>query len=231
MRPPGSLRLVPGWGVPGLTHTPLLPDQAAAALCHQPGLGAVAMETGTGSVGTPFSLQPPLARAIFSVCLPLSGAAPRLGGAGQGLLARLLAEPGTPLSSAGGGSSCPTQVHYFWHVEGFEGRRNLGPCRQSGFQSLLAVLPGPLPLGPGIFPMSRTDFRAGASPVSPSQLRCALSLSSTIFLFSSAAGKRLPPPPEMVTQVDILMVIWQESGPKITHPGPCGTRELVAAEL
>lgn len=81
-------------------------------------------------LGTPFSLQPPLALVIFSVCLPQSGAAPCLGGAEQGSpgeaagLAGHTAEP----RSAGDETSRPTSHTNapLWH-RGYWEWRNLGP--------------------------------------------------------------------------------------------------------
>lgn len=72
MRPPGCLRLVPGWGVPGRAAPLSLP---APAVWHDVSnrVWGIAMETGAGPGGTPFSLAAPLARVIFSFCLPQSG--------------------------------------------------------------------------------------------------------------------------------------------------------------
>ena len=56
MRPPGRLRPVPGWGVPGRTAAPLPPYSRSCGMTSAAGFGAVAMETGAGSGGTPFFL-------------------------------------------------------------------------------------------------------------------------------------------------------------------------------
>lgn len=75
--------------------------------------------------------------------------------------------------------------------------------------------------------MSRTDFRAAVSPerllsANPHQFRWTLSLSSrgSVLSLPYSRGDPAYPPPEMVTQ----MVIWEESGPTVIHPGTYGTR-------
>lgn len=72
------------------------------------------METGAGSGATHSPLQPPLARVIFSICLPQSGSAGQRGRAGPG---DSQGEVTTELGSASGGTSCLTQVQS-WPIEG-----------------------------------------------------------------------------------------------------------------
>lgn len=83
MRPPGCLRLVPGWGVPDHAAPLSLP---APAVWHDVSnrVWGIAMETGAGPGGTPFSLAAPLARVIFSFCLPQSGLGCRGWAVGRG---------------------------------------------------------------------------------------------------------------------------------------------------
>lgn len=87
--------------------------------------------------------------------------------------------------------------------------------------------------------MPRADFRVGGSPENPlalvsqpHQFRWTLSLSSegSVLSLRGSRGRSYLPTPQMVTQMDMQIVTWEESGPTVIYPGPCGTRELVAAK-
>lgn len=83
------------------------------------------------------------------------------------------------------------------------------------------------PLGPGFFPTSRADFRAGVSPENPLALVSQpLAQGIQFFPLAAAEGDPANPPHERVTQMDMLIVTWEESGPTVIHPGPCGTTGL-----
>lgn len=175
--------------------------------------GAVAMETGAGSGETPlFLLTTPCLRLFLaSVYLSLG-----LQGSGVELDLRTPGEVTTELGSASGGTSCLTQVQS-WHIEGPGGHRIWS---HAGGQNYMPAAPSPLE--PGFIPMSRTDFRAAVSPerllsANPHQFRWTLSLSSrgSVLSLPYSRGDPAYPPPEMVTQ----MVIWEESGPTVIHPG------------
>ena len=122
MRPPGRLRPVPGWGVPGRTAAPLPPCSRSCGMTSATGFGAVAMETGGRLWRDPILPRSCPWPGLFLANVYLCPGRPcgRAGPAG-GLPGKRLAWHSSELGSTGGKTSCPTSVQQFRPEEGIDG--------------------------------------------------------------------------------------------------------------